>query len=221
VCSSDLKIWPRIKNGTRAALIHCYGNPPAENGGGTDPTSPTVGADAGSGDAGWTGAMNICDYNDTVAACVIDGALGQTNSNKIYATQFDWDPPIPDSTEILGIKAEVMRQEINYGGGLQDLNVQLLKAGVETGQNKGTYPWPNDQTFPWAYQTYGNDSDLWNEEWWGEDLNDPDFGLSISCHRTGEHSLDTAQIAHVQLTAYFEQPSGWFTEPTQKNFFMA
>jgi hypothetical protein len=213
------KVCKRLRSGTRAVLLHCYGNPYDPNAGTTDPTSPTIAADADAGDATWSDPMNICYYDATTADCTIDGTLGQTNSNKIHATAFGWEPPIPDSAEVTGLKAEVMRQEISQGGGLHDLSVRLMKAGVEVGDNKGTQPWGNDQTFPYPYKTYGSDSDLWGETWTGADLNDPDFGLSISCHRTGEHNADHATINHAKITAWYTPlPTGWFTELTQTNF---
>jgi hypothetical protein len=212
-------VTKRLSSGTRAVLLHCYGSPFQPDAGDTGPTSPTIGADADAGDSTWSDPMNICYYDPTTADCTIDGSLGQTNSNKIQGKAIAWEPPIPDTAEVLGIKAQVMRQEISQGGGLHDLSVRLMKAGAEVGDNKGTQPWGNDQAFPYPYKTYGGETDLWGETWTGADLNDPGFGLSLSCHRTGEHNTDHAVINHAKVTAwYVPLPTGWFTELTQTNF---
>jgi len=210
--------FPKIRQATRCALIHCYGTTALSSPTSTDPTSPTTAADGGGSREPWTAPENICDYNASVASALLGEGSGQNFTNQITATNFAWSPTIPGDAVITGIKVQIMGQSADAGNGTQPNTLQLLKAGVPTGTIIYPPRWNGGQTFPWAYQSFGGLGQLWGTTWTGADWNNPLSGFTFSAKVSGYLDTDTAEIAHAKMTIYFTGPGGWFTTPTITHF---
>lgn len=79
-------------------------------------------------------------------------------------------------------------------GGVQDVDVTLLKAGVPTGPNKGTVSlWPIAGGSLVSYVWSGADLNGFA----ASDYNDPNFGVQLSASASGNFS---AQVDYVQIT---------------------
>ena len=196
-----------IKPGTRAALIHSYGNPT----GGSIPSTPlypaTV-ADSGGSDTPWFNPMDARTIDYQYATLMTPGPL--INTNALRATDFGFD--IPVDAEIKGIRLRVYPWTPNTT--VWDRTVQLMKAGVVIGQNKASPdPWPQNTTYP---HEYGNAADLWGTTWTRDDINDPGFGASLTAKLGPGYS--TAMVDAFQITVWYTAPGGWFTPLTQTNF---
>ena len=193
--------WPDPQTGTtfRFGLrYHAHAGDPV-----TGPASPTVAVDAGDGPVVWQNPQNVCDYNATYAKADIQYHLGQTHTNELHASGFNWDPPIPDAAQITGIEAEVMAQCLDYYHRIFDLTVRLMKQGVPVGDNKAYATWPLDKIFPWPYFYYYAPDTLWGETWTGADLNHPGFGLAVAGRTNQTYAYARAMITHIRVTAWW------------------
>ncbi|MBL7728320.1 MAG: hypothetical protein JNM68_11570, partial [Dinghuibacter sp.] len=135
---------------------------------GTAATSATApcGATAWINTANATGVIN----NGTVARTT--PAVGVT-PNCLELTNAGFT--IPAYATITGIRVDVRR--IASRTNVNDINVQLLKAGARTGGNLAQYNnWPQALTTV----TYGGDGNLWGATWLPADINAANFGFSIT-----------------------------------------
>ena len=56
-------------------------------------------------------------------------------------------------------------------------------------------------------------ADLWGETWTAEDINDADFGVGFSVHRT---ALNNPAVDHIRITIYYTTaPTGIITNTTK------
>ena len=154
----------------------------------------------------WNDPENVCTYDDSVASCTLTSVPGQEISQEIQAYNWEVDPEIPIGSTIVGIDASVMCQEIGAFDGVQDNTVRLMRRGIPVGENKAQYTWTHDQLWPWTYQVYGGPTDLWKTTWTREDLYNIGFGLAFSGKRTGLNLYDDAQIAQLEIRAYYTAP---------------
>jgi len=118
---------------------------------------------------------------------------------------------IPAAASVCGIQATVVRSATNvdllfHTSSVKDIDVRLLKNGVLTGTNEaatGT-EWPTSD----AAATYGNNSDLWGASWNPSDINNSNFGFSISAKIHGTVSLfPAARINYISMTVSYLDPT--------------
>src|SRR3990167_9127597 len=128
------------------------------------------------GTVAWTNPNNSQASDDTYTTIT----LGQlVISHYIKATNFGFS--IPAGATIDGIIVTVARKANAAAGikNIQDQEIFIIKADATLGTtNKGatTTNWPTTE----ADATYGSSSDLWDETWSAENINDTDFGVAIS-----------------------------------------
>ena len=69
---------------------------------------------------------------------------------------------------------------LGLGGWVCDYKVHIVKADDSIGEeNKDDGNWPSSD----EYNSYGNSTDLWSEEWTAENINDENFGVVISAYQ--------------------------------------
>lgn len=124
-------------------------------------------------DGVWTNPTNIelADGNFAVSSPQGNGC---GNTDDLTITGFGFS--IPAGATINGITVLINRKQGALGVG-KDLNVQLLKAGVNVGTNKASatqYPTTV------ATATYGSSVDLWGTAWTASDINNSNFGLDYA-----------------------------------------
>jgi len=173
----------------------------------TDQNLPGTAIDAGGGHAAWSNPENVTAANDSVASATLQYPLGIILTSEILVSNWPVDPPIPELSKIAGIKVGIMCQEPTHADAIRDYVVRLTKAGQLVGDNKAKYNWMTGKTWPWPYQEYGGPMDKWGEEWTREDIMDPGFGLRFAAESTGTHLTDTAHIAEIVITVYYNEPS--------------
>jgi hypothetical protein len=81
-----------------------------------------------------------------------------------------------------------------------------MKNGTPTGTNwaDGITEWSSSDT----YASYGNNNELWGTTWSPADINDGDFGFSISAKIDGTVALfPSARINYISMTVYYLDPS--------------
>lgn len=200
-------IFPKIKPGTRAALMHCYAHPAAEPGE-AGPLYPASGVDGGGPDTPWDYPENICALDTKYAGLYTPDV--QIFSNQLIGTDFNFTIPTDDT--VCGIRLRIYPWTSNTT--VWDDTVHLLKASVSHGENKGTHTyWLPLSSYP---HVYGGSTDLWDAEWLPEDINDPGFG-AFHIVRLGP-GYTAALVNAFQITVWHVTPFGWFTETTQTNF---
>jgi len=127
------------------------------------------------------------------------GIIGNTNTLKIEGLGFN----IPAAATITGIEVDVYRRQ-NIINGVSDVTVQLLKAGVATGNNKalsGSWPMVQAPFLPGTTiydmrvqgtggieQVYGGPSDLWGAAWTPTDINNSTFGIQMVANVNTTHN---------------------------------
>ena len=153
--------------------------------------------DAGAA-VGWTNPSNILLDDNVVATNTIAAAATGLN---LDATGYGF--AIPSNAIVTGVTVKVER----YAGAanlIKDNNVQLLKGGVATGNNKaGNTTWatvgPGGKG---TNITYGANNDLWGTTLTPADVNASNFGLRFSAKNTGGSST-VASMDLVELTVSY------------------
>jgi hypothetical protein len=165
------------------------------------PTAPTVAADtAVPGGAAWTNPNNILlnDGNFATATCA-------TNSNPtdlLKGTTFGF--AIPATATIQGIQVDIKGLQTHTGLGdtIPNSSVQLLKAGVLTGNIEyQTFP----RGAPNAFVTFGGSTDLWGAVWSAADLNGANFGAAFQGFFS--KAATSWSIDFMRITIFFSDAS--------------
>lgn len=160
----------------------------------------SVTANAGTGFFAWTNPNNIKLDDGSTAFAKNTNAGGLEPSDDLDCKGFDFSA-IPTNAAIVGVKVEVERHYV--GSAVGDALVCLLKAGVQTGDNKiGINDWSSSP----RVDTFGGPSDLWGLSLSVADIKDPDFGFCISPGVFGLLGGDGGSEAHidyVRMTVYF------------------
>tara|TARA_R100001594_G_C4032333_1_gene261550 strand:+ start:463 stop:1014 length:552 start_codon:yes stop_codon:yes gene_type:complete len=158
------------------------------------PTSAGSGdQDDNSGGEAWSNVGNVTASDDTYATCAL---FPLTSSDFLIGDNFGF--AIPGGATITGIEMAVERKTSVSGVG-GDSHVQLLKAGVQHGDNKsGGHSWPTVE----AERSWGGASDMWGGTWTPSDINDANFGLRIAA--TGDEVAScTLSVDHIKCTIYY------------------
>ncbi|MCI0542709.1 prepilin-type N-terminal cleavage/methylation domain-containing protein [bacterium] len=154
--------------------------------------------DASVGTLAWTGPGNITTDNGVHATETLAGTAA---THYLKASNFGFS--IPAGATILGIKAEIKRSRSGGStGSVLDSQVRIVKSSGSFGSvNKaatGT-PWPSGST----YAAYGNESDLWGENWSPADINSPNFGVVLSATGSTPATNRTARVDHIRITVTY------------------
>lgn len=134
------------------------------------PNSPGTASDvATAGTVAWTNPQNAKVSDDTYVSADLTGTASLTSH---YLSLSNFGFSVPTGATINGISVEIDKK-----GQAVDALVKIIKKDGSLGTvNKGKEgTWPaSETTF-----TYGGASDLWSETWTPEDINDPDFGVTL------------------------------------------
>ncbi len=141
----------------------------------------TMADDSAVGTIIWSNVNNAKIDDSSYADASITSA---TATHYLKATNFSFS--IPTGATIDGITVDILKR----GAGppikdpANDSEVKIVKADGSIGTtNKAIVTnWPtgtNERT-----DTYGSSTDLWDETWTAENINDTDFGVVISADRT-------------------------------------
>ena len=86
----------------------------------------------------------------------------------------------------------------------RDQHIRLLKAGVQTGDDKAAGDdWNWGGTYKWG--TYGGAADLWGAAWTPADINDAAFGGRVSLFRFNGTSGIIAYADCIRITVYYTE----------------
>lgn len=137
------------------------------------------------------------------------GTTGDTNTLTVTGLGF----AIPSGATIKGITVRLYRGA-NRTNAVQDVTVQLLKAGTAVGNNKAASGyWPqilwnayNIPTIDGLKQDYGSNTDLWGTTWSASDINNTNFGIKIVASQNSSSRTSAAITYNSQnssVTALF------------------
>lgn len=153
------------------------------------------------GTTAWSTPTNIQgDTTSTAATCNIGANPG--TSQRLRATNFGFS--IPSAATILGITVEIERSAANANRHFED-TIQLMKAGSETGTNKGSSAVAIPTTK--AFGTYGSSSDLWGTTLTDTDVNNSGFGVSFKINRNSSQTTTTS-VFRVRITVEYSTGRG-------------
>lgn len=156
--------------------------------------------DSSVGTVAWSNPNNITSQTDFPTAQIF-AMSGSVTSQYIKATDFEFS--IPDGSNIEGIEITI-RKYFQDSGIAQDNEVRIVKSDGSIGtENKAVGGnWPS---IPTSFN-YGSSSDLWDESWSADDINDSDFGVVLSANifHSGASSADVSWVA---ITVYYTEPT--------------
>jgi len=135
--------------------------------------------DATDGSFVWSNPGNATGAADGTLATVSSGnSTGSTHSDYLKATGFNFS--IPKNATILGVIAEIDRQDGGQNQTPHDAHVYIVKGGSiqtsTTDQASTTLLWPASLT----YASYGGVSDMWGNALTPSDINNAGFGVAIN-----------------------------------------
>lgn len=169
------------------------------------PFAPTVLADVPTppNNSAWVNLNDILISN--FATCPMDpGGPATDHTDLIYATGYGFT--IPANVVVVGVGLAVIHKSLLVVPTIVDQFVQLLKAGVQTGDDKSAPGlWPRGV----AIVTYGGSADLWSVAWLPADINDPNFGIAFAAVNTSPVNANDALVSQLSLTVWYT------TTPTQ------
>jgi hypothetical protein len=118
---------------------------------------------------------------------------------------------IPVGASICGIQATVVRSASNvdllfHTSNVKDIDVRVMKNGTPTGTSEAhtSTEWPASD----GNATYGGNSDTWGVSWSPADINNSNFGFSISAKIHGTVSLfPAARINYISMTVSYLPPA--------------
>lgn len=172
----------------------------------TGPLYPGTAADGGGGGTTWTTPNNAKVEDTAVASCLNIGPGGGGGTpNQLNVTNFGFS--IPTTAIIDGIKAEIKVQTTGGSNASDSGSVYLLYNGGNTNATNTPNPaqfWPV-ASLTWL--THGSSTSLWGRTWTPAEVNNANFGLSLSAFPpTG---TSTINVDSVRLTVY------WHTSPAE------
>ncbi|HNZ73509.1 MAG TPA: hypothetical protein PKG73_02850, partial [bacterium] len=158
----------------------------------TATTSAATGASAT-----WSNPTNITASDNSYASKTIDyyGSSGALN-----ATNFGF--AIPTGATINGIVLDV-EGKISSGSFVWT-SVRLLKNGSAVGDNKTSMSMFTDID---KTLSTGGDSDLWGTTWTAEDINNTNFGATITL-KDEDDTTGTVYVDHITIKVYYSYSVG-------------
>ena len=166
--------------------------PPVE----TNPTN-AAGTYAPGGYIQWLTPMNALISDNVYAQAVFSSPAF---SDFLIVSGFGFN--IPANASITGIEVFVQRNS-PVSSTIQDNMVYLVKAGVQTGNNKAL---PGYWTGTNTVITYGSSSDTWGTTWLPADINAANFGVQVSVQSS---AVSIANIDYIGIKVYCSDYSSW------------
>ncbi|HRS42859.1 MAG TPA: Hint domain-containing protein [Candidatus Diapherotrites archaeon] len=145
------------------------------------PLSPrTVANDNSVGTITWDSIDNIKSSDNLYSTATVLGH-GSVITHYLKATNFGFN--IPTGAIIDGIKVEIEKHggDISALKDVYDNSVKIIKSDGTIGATEkkdSVYEWSDTDTN--AYVTCGGNTDLWDETWTAEQINNANFGVAIS-----------------------------------------
>lgn len=154
----------------------------------------------GGGDVSYTTPENATTSNNQYAH--IDD-IGDSQFAIIVADNFGFS--VPSNATIVGILLRSERRATPLGSDtIIDDNVQLLKAGVASGDDKSDVTaWVTVE----AVRTWGGATDMWGTTWTPANVNHADFGCTITSYITGYDAGCSADIDAISMIIYYTVPA--------------
>lgn len=148
---------------------------------------------------GYTPANNVLGSDNQYATASHCDCCDQ-NTQCLIVSGFGFN--IPTNTTIKGIALKIEKKRSVGGSGIVvDNGIQLMKNGIQAGQDKkdATKDWPIVDSAIY----YGSGSDLWNTTWTAADINASNFGVAIASISYVCGATITTYIDDVQLTVSY------------------
>ena len=134
--------------------------------------------DATEGTFVWSSPGNATAVDGAMATVASGNSTGDTHSHYLKITGFNLS--LPGNATIVGVTAEIDRQDGGQDQTPHDAHVYLVKGGnIQTGttdQAKTSLLWPASL----AYATYGSSTNMWGNTLTPYDVNDSGFGVAIN-----------------------------------------
>ena len=165
----------------------------------------TVADDNATGTVAWVNPMNATTSDNVYATATFTIT---SESYYLKATNFGFS--IPAGATINGILVEVERtNQYSSEDQVYDKYVKIVKSDgpIGTTNKANLINWPADDT----YVSYGSSTDVWDETWIAEDINDVDFGVVLSAYIThlAQNAGALAKVDHIKITiTYTEAVAG-------------
>jgi autotransporter-associated beta strand protein len=174
-----------------------------------------AGNGSASGTIAWADPSNIVSDNSIYATAflTVTGANTIATTGTLQGTEFGFE--IPSSATINGIQVSIKRfsSDNATNNTVKDNVISLIKGGVVIGANRanaGNWATANTTVFP-----YGSNSDLWGTTWTPDQINDPNFGISLSANINAAafgSATTTASVDYMQITVtYTLNGLNWYT----------
>ena len=138
------------------------------------------------------------------------------SENSEYLQGKNYGFAIPANATIKGITVSIKRQS-DYellGFGIYDVGLNLLKNNATVGTPE---PYPGSWPISWQVVTYGGPSDLWGTTWTAAEINNVNFGASLSVRNNGIIKDKTAIVDYIQISVTYTLPPAtldWYTAPS-------
>ncbi len=136
-------------------------------------------------------------------------------SRHLYAANYTFS--VPANAMIVGLEAFVERSA-TQGSFILDSAIQMMYNTVPAGVNKAiSIPWSmNDSII-----TYGGPNDMWGLSFTPTEVNTPSFGMYVKIQNTSTIDTIWAYVDHVQMTVYYQTPTGFFSQTSTAQMFNA
>ena len=155
----------------------------------------------GPGTIAWSNPGNITPPTGAPYAT----AVLTTTATSEYLQGTNYGFAIPAGQVIAGIQVSIRRMSsANTGGNsINDVDLYLLKAGAIVGTNHAV---ATDWPIAMGVANYGATNDLWGTTWTPADINDANFGVSLSVYNQSGFGNRTASVDYMQITVTYVPP---------------
>lgn len=185
------------------AAAHLYGNSTYVTTNQFSSVNTTISkATSGSTTLNWSVGSSSAGFLNTGT-----GNTGNTNTLSISGLGMS----VPTGATITGITVAVNRAS-NRTNAVQDVTVQLLKAGVAAGSNKaavGSWPFttgPDKYAIPTSggvKQVYGANTDMWGTTWTPAQVNASNFGVKFVSNISSTRDTSAALVFPITVTVAY------------------
>lgn len=158
----------------------------------------------------WGTPNNAIASDNTYTTSVSPDSIGTVPHYSDYLVASSFGNSLPGGATIDGIEVTVER--VTNSTTVQDVTVQLMKAGSPVGSNLANtgVSWPQNSE---ATATYGGSSNLWGTTWSASDVNNSGFGVRFSTLRNAGAGARNMQVDAIRIKVYYTVPSD-VTAPT-------
>lgn len=157
------------------------------------PNLCTASAEYGSGTS-WTGIGNATTSDNSYTSCSITGS---SFTKPIIFNGFNLS--IPQGAVIEGILVDIEKKSLN--GTFRNSSIQLVKTGttVVGSDLNDNATWSTTE----STSTTGSVTELWGTTWTPEELNDSQFGVSVTAWQSNAGGSDTASVDSVTISVVY------------------